>query len=276
MKMKSTLILSSLALLTACGPSIKMSIPETFQKQAFKEHVEGARGNKMSFSGYSTTKIKRSMHLSYPVWGGRTFFWDNVLLNRWGIQKDERVSKEKAKFQYTLTDGRYHVEVYADEQELTKNLEFEAPGVLGIYNSFKQLQNYNYIFTAVISADTTQDLKNWKMVLTNIYDRKATNDKNPFAYRKQGDNGLASNGTDTIYINPVNVKKAESSDGKTRDLPFKLLSGYELSTADGVIAIVDLVEQNIWFYNELDAETKLTVSAIGTALFARRVHDEKW
>ena len=64
--------------------------------------------------------------------------------------------------------------------------------------------------------------------------------------------------------------------GKEGKFPVKLLAGYELSTADGTIAIIDSIDQNIWFYNELNDADKLMVAAITTAIFARRVNDTKW
>jgi hypothetical protein len=54
------------------------------------------------------------------------------------------------------------------------------------------------------------------------------------------------------------------------------MSGYELSTSGGVIAIVDMIDRNVWFYNELDPAEKLNVAAIATAILARKVHDVKW
>ncbi|OJW59587.1 MAG: hypothetical protein BGO55_21610 [Sphingobacteriales bacterium 50-39] len=276
-KMRNSVLLIGMACLTSCGTSIKMAIPEAFKQQAYMEHVDGARGNKMSFANVSTSKIKRGMHLSYPGWGGRAFFWDNlILMNYFGIQKSETVRKEKAKFRYSMTDGRNTVEVFADERELTKELGYETLNRESILNSFAQLQQYKYIFSATISADTAQDIKTWTLVMTNMYDRAATNDKNPFAYRKMGDNGMATNGVDTIFIKPISIQKTELSDGRVKQLPFKLLSGYELSTNDGVIAIIDMIDRNIWFYNELDSTEKLTIGAIATAIFARQVHDEKW
>jgi len=276
-KMKNRVSLISLVCLASCGTSIKMTIPEAFKQQAYVEHVDGARGNKMSFANISTSRIKRGMHLSYPGWGGRAFFWDNlVLMNFFGIQKSETVRKEKAKFRYSMTDGRNNVEIFADERELTKELGFEALSGRSILDGFAQLQQYKYVFSAVISADTAQDIKTWTLVMTNMYDREAEHDKNPFAYRKQGDNGMATNGVDTIFIKPVSIKKTQLSDGRIKEMPFKLLSGYELSTGDGVIAIIDMIDRNIWFYNELESTEKLTIGAIATAIFARRVHDEKW
>jgi hypothetical protein len=51
-----------------------------------------------------------------------------------------------------------------------------------------------------------------------------------------------------------------------------MLSGYELATADGVIAIIDLIGRNVWVYNELNRKERLMVAGITTALFARKVN----
>ncbi|PSL47359.1 hypothetical protein CLV51_102205 [Chitinophaga niastensis] len=276
--MKNTVLMIGVACLMSCCTSIKLAIPEKFKQQATMQHVSGARGNKMSFGNFTTSKIRRGIHLSYPPWGwgGRGFLLENILLNQIGIQKNETVTKEKTKFRYTLSDGKNNVEVYADEKEMTKKLEYEIINSNSIFSNFEQLQQYKYIFSAIISADTTQGSKNWELLMTNIYDRKAENDKNPFTFIKQEDNGLATNGNDTIFIKPLSIKKTALSNGKTGQLPFKLLSGYELSTNDGVIAIIDMIDRNIWFYNELGAAEKLNIGAIATAIFARKVHDVKW
>ncbi|WP_089903310.1 hypothetical protein [Chitinophaga arvensicola] len=276
--MKNIILTISIASLTACGTSIKLAIPEKFKQQATMQHVNGARGNKMSTGDFSTSKIKRGIHISYPVWswGGRGFLLENLLLNQIGIQKNETVTKEKTKFRYTLSSGKNNAEVYADEKEITKKLEYELINSNSVFNSFEQLQQYKYIFSALINISNQQQRGHWELMMTNIYDRNAENDKNPFTFVKRGDNGLATNGQDTIFIKPLSIKQTALSNGKTGTLPFKLLSGYELSTGDGVIAIIDLIDRNIWFYNELEASEKLTVSAIATAIFARRVHDEKW
>lgn len=275
--MKNTVLFIGLACLTSCGASIKLSIPEAFKQQATMEHVNGARGNKMSFANFSTSRIRRGVHLIYPGGGGGpSFFWENLALNQLGIQKGESTVKEKAKFRYTLTDGKNQVQVYASEKAVTVHLEYKMLHREGFLSSYGELQQYNYLFSAIITTGTTPNSKSWELQMTNIYDRKAENDKNPFAHHKFGDNGLVTNGSDTIFIKPINTQTTVLSNGKEGRMPFKLLSGYELSTADGVIAILDMIDRDIWFYNELDAAEKLNISAIATAIFARKVHDEKW
>ncbi|WP_147323502.1 hypothetical protein [Chitinophaga silvatica] len=240
------------------------------------QHVSGARGNKMSFANFQTSRIKRGVHILSPGRGGRGFFLENLFLQRIGIQKEETVTNEKTKFRYEIGDGRNTVQVYAHEREIIKKIGYESQNKPNIFTGFEVLMAHNYVFSALIQVDTAQEAKNWEVLMTNVYDREKEHDNNPFTFIKQTDSGLATNGTDTIYINPLSLKKTELSNGKTGKLPFKLMTGYELSTSGGVIAIIDMIDRNIWFYNELDASEKLNVGAIATAIFARKVHDVKW
>jgi hypothetical protein len=239
------------------------------------DHVNGSGSKQMSFANFSTSRIKRGRHVSYS--GNDPFFsGENMLLNQFGIMKSEGTVKVRAKCSYTLTDGKNQVKVYAEEKELTRHLVYQRINRTDLFSSYDQLQQYNYLFSAIISTDTTQNSKNWVLQMTNFYDRAAERDNNPLAHRKLGDNGIVTNGTDTIFIKPVKIEKTVMPNGKEAQIPFKLLGGYELSTPDGVIAIIDMIDQNIWFYNGLDAAEKLNISAIATAIFARKIHDEKW
>jgi len=239
------------------------------------EHVNGAKGNKMSFTNFTTSRIKRGL-LGASSEEGRDFFLQNMLLNQIGIQKNETVTEEKGRFRYTLTDGKNHAEVHAEERRLTVGLEYQAFKRESIFNKFGKLEQYTYIFSAIIRTDEGQENRNWELLMTNYYDSKTGNEKNSFTYFKQGAYGLATNGNDTIIIKPLIIKNTILSNGKTTQMPFKILSGYELSIDGDVIAIVDMIGQNIWFYNELEPADKLHVSAVATAIFARRVQDEKW
>jgi len=147
--MKNTVIMIGVVLLAGCGPSIKLAVPERFKQEATMQHVNGARGNKMSFANFTTSKIKRGAHITSPGWG-RRFFLENMLWNQVGIQKSEVVEKETAQFRYALTDGKNKVEVFAAEEEFTKALEYEAFNSKSIFNKIGQLQQYAYIFSAII------------------------------------------------------------------------------------------------------------------------------
>jgi len=228
-----------------------MTIPGRFKEQATMQHVEGARGNKMTFANFNTSRIKRGMHTS-DLGDGRRFFLANLFLNEMGVQKSETIKREKAQFHYTLTDGKNNVYVEANEIEVTSKVEYELFSSASIFNKIGQVQQYYYVFSALIGPGGTQDGKDWELLMTNMYDRKASHDKRLFPLIRPDYNGLATNGSDTIFVKAINIKKTALKNGKEGVMPFELLSGYELSTNDGVIAIIDLIDRNIWFYNELD------------------------
>jgi hypothetical protein len=269
------LLLFFVTLLLSCHTTTRLAIPTVFKEQASMLHVSGSRGNKMSFGNYSSSKIKRGMHVSYPGWG-RGFILENILWNQIGLQKKEHVQKEKAKFRYTLSDGKNNVEIFGKENELIRTQEYKVSGNRSIFNGLEIVKEHQYIFAALISTDITKDEKSWDLVMSNVYDQKNNTPKDLPGMIRSDDYGMATNGKDTIFIKPVTTKNIESTNGKAGRMPIKMLSGYELNTKDGTIAIIDSIDQNIWFYNELNDADKLMVAAITTALFARRVNDTKW
>lgn len=270
--MKNAGLIIGALFLVSCRTSIKMTIPEVFKDQATMQHVKGTGANRMSVANISTSKIKRGWQISSPGWEEAYYFPENYLLNQIGIQKSETVESEKGKFRYSLTDGKNNMEIFATEKKIVRKLDYEAYNSKSIFNSFEQVQQYDYIFSAVIKNDTS---KNWELIMTNNYDRLKEHDTNLFTIIKRTDHGLATNGEDTIYVKPLSLEKKESN-GKINNLPFTIMSGYELSTSGGVIAVIDMIDKNIWFYNELDDMERMQISAIGTALFARKIHDVKW
>ncbi len=273
---KSIAIGCLLFIIISCGNTLRLAVPEVFKQQAAMYHVNGARGNKMSFANFHTSKIKRGIHVSYPGWN-RGFFLENLLLNMAGVQKNEIVRKEKAKFRYTLLDGKTEVEIYGEEKEIKRTIEYKLlNNDKNIFNSYRRLQNYSYVFSAIIKNPHLENDNPWELVMTNVYDKKKENDQKLFKILRPDDNGMATNGIDTLYIKAVSLRDTESPNGKSGKLPVKMLSGYELSTTGGVVAIIDLIDRNIWFYNELDEGERLNISAISTALFARKVNDTKW
>lgn len=253
----------------------KLSVPQAFKEQATAVHVNGSRGNQLSFGQFSTSRIKRGAQVRYPGWG-RGFFLENIVLNHFGISKEEHVEKEKARFRYSLSDGKNAMQVYGTERQLTRSIEYKLTGGKGPFSSYNRLQEYSYIFSAMFTSDTAGKDAPWEMMMSNFYDRKQDTVNSLFTIVRPEDNGLATNGKDTFYIRAVSTQKAERPDGREGKLLFKVLVGYEISTADGVAAIADLVNKDIWFYNELEATDRLTIAAIATALYARRVKSVQW
>src|SRR5882757_2126742 len=123
--------------------SLKLTIPETFKQQATMQHVDGARGNKMTFAHFTTSRIRRGMHTNDERLG-RGYSLQNLLLNQAGIQKNETISNEKARFRYTLTDGKNNVEVYANEMQVTRKVEYESFNRRNIFfDKISQVQQYD-------------------------------------------------------------------------------------------------------------------------------------
>jgi hypothetical protein len=274
--MKTFILVVTLALLvSSCGPGLKLFIPPVFKEQATAQHVDGARKRYMSVAGITTTKIRRGIHSTYPGWS-RGFLLENILLNNIGLQKEEHVQKEKDKFQYIISDGKNRMQVFGKERKLTKSIKYKLLEKNSILNSFEQVQQAQYIFAAQLVPDSSKGAKSWDLIMSNGYDRKKSGDNSLFTILRPDDEGLVTNGTDTIFIRPVSTRETENLKGQKGRFPIKLLAGYELSSKDGVIAIIDLISHDVWFYNELEASDRLTIAAITTAIFARRVNDNKW
>jgi hypothetical protein len=264
-----------LVLLFALGAgactTVKLSVPSAFKDQASAFHVKGARSNKMAYAGYRTSRIKRGFHVIYPG-----FSWDftleNLLLNKIGIDKDVSIVKEKARFRYVLFEDDTKIEVYGREKSSKRTTGFAFTHVPGPFNSFESTDEYNYIFSAVIKTDTAAVTGKWQLVMSNVWEREEDPVQSIFSFLQSNDRGFATNTVDSIFIKPISIKNAEGKNGQKGILPFKMLSGYELATADGVIAIIDLIGRNVWVYNELNRKERLMVAGITTALFARKVN----
>lgn len=213
--------------------------------------------------------------MSYPGWG-RGFFLENLLLSQVGLQKTENVKKEKANFMFSLSDGKHGAEVFGKEREMTRSIEYNLTRSKGILNSFEQTQEYQYIFSALIHTDVAAGNRTWELLMTNIYQRENDPDPKILTVIKPDDNGIVTNGTDSFFIKAVTLRETETASGKKGKFPFKMLGGYEVRTTDGVAAIIDIIGSNVWFYNELENEDRLIISAIASAIFARRVNDVTW
>jgi hypothetical protein len=260
----------------SCKPVVKLSVPEVFAKQATAFHVQGSHKNKMTVGPYSTSRIKRGLHVSYPG-KERSFFFENIIYNKVGFDKQEYTVNEKAKFRFVLSDANNKIEIYAQEKKVTRTLEYSLVknNPYGM-NGIDQLEHHSYVFSAIIKTDSLPNIPNWELQMSNLYDRETDTTHTLFPLIRPDDNGIATNGKDSIFIKSISLQHTQDKDGKERKLPFKMLSGYELSTSDGVVAIIDLFSSDVWLYNELEEKERLILTGITTALLARKVNDTKW
>lgn len=272
--MKFLFLICCASIIASCKNTMKLAVPTKFADQAVMLEVKGARSKHVSFGDYHTSKIKRGWHTSSSRYG-KGFFLENLLLNQAGIKKNEIVSKEKDKFRFTLLDKHNNgVDVFAQEFQGDRTVNYKFGSGNGIFDSYSRLQQYQYMLSATIVADTAS--APWQMVMSNSYDRKKDTVNSIFTVLDNEDHGIATNGTDTIVIRPLNLRKAVGPGDKEGKIPFKVLSGYELRMEDGVVAIVDNIGKNIWFYKDLDDPTRMVLGAIATTILVKRIKDVKW
>lgn len=272
--MKLIFLICCAVLLFSCNTTMKLAVPSKFAEQAVMLEVKGARSKHVSFGNYQTSKIKRGWFTRSSRYG-RGLFFENLLLNKVGVDKKEIITKEKDKFRFTLSDNSNNsADVFAQEFQGHKNVNYKFGNGNGLFDSYSRLQQYTYLLSATIITDTVS--APWQMQMSNSYDRKADTVNSIFTVLDNADHGVATNGIDTIVIKPLNLRKAVGPGEKEGKMPFKVLSGYEMRMEDGVVAIVDNIGKKIWFYKDLDDPTKLVLGAIATTILVKRVKDVKW
>ena len=179
---------------------------------------------------------------------------------------------QKGKFQYTLEDGNNMAEIYATEKFHEKQLVYQSKNEW-IGNASKT-QKYEYAFTAAIVPLTVKEEQPWSVVLMNRYDVADNKNKGIFERPYVEEEGYATNGKENIAIRPLRIEKMTTASGKeTKVFGGKLLSGYELRWDNGVVGIVDILDNNVWIYNDLEPKEKLILASISSALLLKRMQD---
>src|SRR5690606_5723247 len=132
--------------------------------------------------------------------------------------------------------------------------------------------SYQYAFAATIVPGFSQDP--WSVVMINKYDRKNDIPRKLGERPALEEEGYATNGKETVAIRSLFLDKVKQKSGKeTRVFGGSLLTGYELRWDDGVVAIVDILDNSIWLAKNLDAEDKLILSSISSAIMLKRMQD---
>jgi hypothetical protein len=86
--------------------------------------------------------------------------------------------------------------------------------------------------------------------------------------------GYATNGKDNIAIRPLRIDNVTTKSGKqTKVIGGKMLSGYELQWDGGVVAIIDILDNNVWIYNDLEPSERFILSSISSAILLKRMQD---
>lgn len=262
--------------LSSCTAA-KLSVPEKFGSQATKIPVKGLNGwqinQKLTFGSYQTSTIKRgwdfTSSVQYTKFGMRP---EEALLKVFDINTDKSNLNQRNKFHYTLEDGNGITEIYATEKFSEKQLVYKSNNPY--IGSASKTYRYSYAFTAAIVPLTVTNDAPWSVVLINRYDLAKDTAKRFFDRPYVEEEGYATNGKENIAIRPLHIDKVTTNKGKeTRVFGGKLLSGYELQWDGGVVAVIDLLDNNIWLYNDLEPSEKLILSSVASAILLKRMQD---
>lgn len=255
----------------------KLSVPDKFTSQATKMSVKGINGwqvnQHLSFGPYTTSKIKRGWDFTASVQYTKFRIRpEEALLKVFDINTDNGTNYQRGKFQYTLQDANLVSEIYATEKFKEKQLVYKSNNPF-IGNASKT-NRYEYAFTAAIVPLTAKNDEPWSLVLVNKYDIKNDTARKLFDRPYIEEEGYATNGKENIAIRPLRIENVTTKSGKqTKVFGGKMLSGYELQWDGGVVGIIDILDNNIWLYNDLEPSEKLILSSIASAIMLKRMQD---
>ena len=274
--MSNKFILPLIVLLSSCTAA-KLSVPSAFSSQATKMHVKGVNGWKinqhLSFGNYKTSTIKRGWDFSNSVQYTKfNLKPEEMMLRVFDIDTDKRRENHRGKFSYTVEDGNLVAEVFATEKFSERELVYKNN--TSLLNNITKTQRYEYAFSAAILPLTATNNEPWSLVLVNKYDAKNDTARRIFDRPYVEEEGYATNGKENIVIRPLRIEKVTTRGGKdTKVFGGKILSGYELKWDDGVVAIIDILDNNIWLANELDSHDKLILSSIASSIMLKKMQD---
>ena len=263
-----------ISILSSCTAP-RLAIPAKFTEQATAMEVKGWNSYKrVQFGNYKTTKVKRGFLLSTKRTSKRVPVQTEDRVTRiFGVKSNNVTERQKDRFRYTINDGNRVAEVLASEGNIQDFLEVKTGNRwLGDFNFSK---NNQYSFSAVIIPVSHTDTAAWQLVVYNgehppvdPFGRKST-------FRFPLELGYATNGTDTVTIKQIRVTKSMTPKGKEAIIPFEVPGGYELRMDDGVVALINSWNHEVWMYNDLDEPTKLVLSAIASSLMLRKIKSIK-
>ena len=268
--------LAVLVLMASCTPA-KLSVPDQFSSQATKMPVKGINGwqvnQKLSFGDYTTSKIKRGWDFKASVQYTKFHISpEEYLLKVFDINTDKNTNYQRNRFQYTIQQGELEAEIYATEKFKENQLVYKSnnPWI----GNASQTRHYEYAFTAAILPLNAEQKDPWSLVLVNSYDQAKDTAKSLFDRPYVEEEGYATNGKENITIRPLRIDKVKTKSGKdTQIFGGKMLTGYEIKWDGGVVGIIDIMDNNIWIYNDLTKDEKLVIASISSAILLKRMQD---
>ncbi len=268
-------IILAVVLISSCTAA-KVSVPEKFQQRSTRLPVKGMNGwkinQKLSFGPYQTSAVKRGWDfrgsLQYTKFSVSP---EEMLLRVFDINTDKRNLNQRNKFQFTIQEGERIAEIYATEKFSEKQLVYKSNNPY--IGDITRTNRYEYAFTAAI-LPLNEKKDPWSLVMVNRYNSSKDTARGLFDRPYVEEEGYATNGKENIAIRPLRLENVNTKSGKqTKVFGGKLLSGYELQWDGGVVAIIDILDNSVWMYNELEPSEKLVLSSIASAILLKRMQD---
>ena len=264
-----------IAFIASCTTA-KAPVNETFSDKATKLPVRGINGwqvnQKLQFGTYTTSKIKRGWDFTASVQYTKfRISPEEAILKVFDINTDKNTNTQRNKFQYTLEDGGLMAEVYAIEKFREQQLVYKSnnPWI----GSASRTNSYEYAFTAAIVPLTMKTRDPWSLVMINKYDRTIDTARRLFDKPYVEEEGYATDGKENIAIRPLRVDHVATKNGGKTKVPGGLFAGYELHWNGEVAGIIDILDNNIWIANSLDAEKKFIMASVSSAILLKRMQD---
>lgn len=268
---------SILLLSFASCTTVKLSVPAQFSSQATPMPVKGLNGwmlsQRLQFGPYQTSKIVRGWDFRSSVqWAKFRMSPEEYLLKVFDVNTDKANHHQRNRFHYTLSEGALEAEIYATEKFSEKQLVYKSNNPY-IGNASKT-NRYEYSFTAAIVPLSATPEDPWSLVLINKYDIGKDTARGLFDRPYVEEEGYATNGKENIAIRPLRLDKVTTKSGKeTKVFGGKMLSGYEIRWDDGVVGIVDILDNQVWIVNDLAPKEKLIVASLSSAILLKRMQD---
>ncbi len=274
--MNQKIILAVIILFTSCTAA-KVSVPDAFKAEAVSMPVKGLQGwqinQRINFGDYNTSKIKRGWDFTGSVQYTKfSIRPEELLLKVFNINTDKGINVQRNKFQYTVDDGKLMTEIYATEKFREDQLVYKSNNpFIGNVSATKK---YEYAFNAAIVPLNLEDKDPWSVVMINRYDREKDTARKLFDRPFIEEEGYATNGKESIAIRSLRLDNVTTASGRqTKVFGGPMLSGYELRWDDGVVAVIDILDNRIWMHKDLDANDKIILSSIASAIMLKRMQD---
>ena len=274
--MRRTTISLFVIFLASCT-AVKLSVPTQFSSQARQMPVKGLSGwmiaQRLQFGPYQTSKISRGWDfrssLQYTKFRMSP---EEYLLKVFDINTNKGSNYQRSRFQYTIAEGGLEAEIYATEKFSEKQLVYKSNNPY-IGNASKT-NRYEYSFTAAVVPLSATAEDPWSLVLINKYDIGKDTARGLFDRPYVEEEGYATNGKENIAIRPLRLDNVTTKSGKEKKVfGGKMLSGYEIRWDNGVVGIIDILDNNIWIVNDLEPKEKLVIASISSAILLKRMQD---